>query len=159
MTAALETVAGVSIPDTALVREATEFIRDAENDLLFDHSRRVYLFGALQGQRRGLRPDLELLYVGAMFHDLGLSDERAIDRPGRARIPLAADGRFRTAYTCQQALATWHKITPGPAHSGVSDGPSLTARGPARCWRSVRRLRIRPNSQRRKPRYGQGTAG
>jgi hypothetical protein len=28
----------------------------------------------LQGQRRGLYPDPELLYVGAMFHDLGLTD-------------------------------------------------------------------------------------
>jgi hypothetical protein len=68
-----ETIADIAIPDTALVREITEFIRDAEDDLLFDHSRRVFLFGALQGQRRGLRPDLELLYAGAMFHDLGLT--------------------------------------------------------------------------------------
>ena len=76
MTAALETVAGVSIPDTALVREATEFIRDVEDDLLYHHSRRVFFFGALQGQHRGLVPDLELLYVGAMFHDLGLTEPR-----------------------------------------------------------------------------------
>ncbi|GFG69562.1 HD domain-containing protein [Mycolicibacter senuensis] len=67
------TVAGIAIPDTALVREATEFIRDVEDDLLFHHSRRVFFFGALQGQRRGLVADLELLYVGAMFHDLGLT--------------------------------------------------------------------------------------
>ncbi len=66
-------IAGVDIPDTALVRETTEFIREAEDDLLFDHSRRVFLFGALQGRLRGLNPDLELLYVGAMFHDLGLT--------------------------------------------------------------------------------------
>jgi HD superfamily phosphodiesterase len=66
-------IAGVEIPDTALVRETTEFIREAEDDLLFDHSRRVFLFGALQGRLRGLHPDLELLYVGAMFHDLGLT--------------------------------------------------------------------------------------
>jgi hypothetical protein len=68
-----ETIADIAIPDTALVREVTEFIRDAEDDLLFDHSRRVFLFGALQGRRRGLQPDLELLYAGAMFHDLGLT--------------------------------------------------------------------------------------
>ena len=68
-----QTIAGITIPDTPLVRDVTEFIRDAENDLLFDHSRRVFLFGALQGQRRGLYPDLELLYVGAMFHDVGLT--------------------------------------------------------------------------------------
>jgi HD superfamily phosphodiesterase len=73
-TSSLKTVAGITIPDTALVRDVTEFIRDAEDDLLFDHSRRVFLFGALQGRRRGLVPDLELLYVGAMFHDLGLTE-------------------------------------------------------------------------------------
>lgn len=67
-------IAGITIPDTALVRDVTEYIRDIENDLLFHHSRRVFLFGALQGQRRGLQPDLELLYVGAMFHDVGLTE-------------------------------------------------------------------------------------
>jgi len=67
-------IAGIELPDTALVREATEYIRDVEDDLLFHHSRRVFYFGALQGLRRGLQPDLELLYVGAMFHDIGLTD-------------------------------------------------------------------------------------
>jgi HD superfamily phosphodiesterase len=69
----IETIAGVAIPDTALVREATDFIRNAEDDVLFHHSRRVFLFGALHGRRLGLQPDPELLYVGAMFHDLGLT--------------------------------------------------------------------------------------
>jgi HD domain len=69
----METIAGIVIPDTALVREATEFIRGAEDDVLFHHSRRAYLFGALHGRRLGLQPDLELLYVAAMFHDLGLT--------------------------------------------------------------------------------------
>lgn len=73
-TRSIETIAGVVLPDTPLVREITELIRDAEDDLLFDHSRRVFLFGALQGRRRGLQPDLELLYAGAMFHDLGLTE-------------------------------------------------------------------------------------
>ena len=68
-----QTVAGVAIPDTPLVREVTEFIRDSEDDVLFDHSRRVFLFAALQGRRLGLQPDPELLYVGAMFHDFGLT--------------------------------------------------------------------------------------
>jgi HD domain len=72
-TQSIENIADIAIPDTALVRDITEFIRDAEDDLLFNHSRRVFLFGALQGRRRGLQPDLELLYAGAMFHDLGLT--------------------------------------------------------------------------------------
>jgi hypothetical protein len=69
-----QTIAGITIPDSPLVRDVTEYVRDVENDLLFDHSRRVFLFGALQGRRRGLEPDLELLYVGAMFHDVGLTE-------------------------------------------------------------------------------------
>ena len=68
------TIAGIQIPDTPLVHDVTDYIRAHENDLLFDHSRRVFLFGALQGLRRGLQPDLELLYVGAMFHDIGLTE-------------------------------------------------------------------------------------
>ncbi|MGA5538386.1 HD domain-containing protein [Mycolicibacterium nivoides] len=67
-------IAGIELPDTALVRETTEYIRDVEDDLLFHHSRRVFYFGALQGLQIGLTPDLELLYVGAMFHDLGLTE-------------------------------------------------------------------------------------
>jgi HD superfamily phosphodiesterase len=74
VTSSVETIAGIVIPDTTLVRDVTEYIRQAEDDLLFHHSRRVFLFGALHGRRLGLRPDLELLYVGAMFHDIGLTE-------------------------------------------------------------------------------------
>jgi HD superfamily phosphodiesterase len=69
-----ESIAGIDIPDTPLVRAITAHIRDAEDDLLFNHSRRVFIFGALQGRRRGLQPNLELLYAGAMFHDIGLTE-------------------------------------------------------------------------------------
>ena len=72
--ASTQSIAGIAIPDTPLTREITEYIRDTEDELLFNHSRRVFLFGALQGRRRGLQPDLELLYTGAMFHDIGLTE-------------------------------------------------------------------------------------
>jgi HD domain len=64
----------VKIPDSKMARELTQLIRDTESDLLFNHSTRVYLFGALTGQRKGLKFDPELLYVGAMFHDIGLTE-------------------------------------------------------------------------------------
>jgi hypothetical protein len=64
--------ATVSVPDSRLANEITEFIRDTEPSLLFNHSSRVYCFAALAGQRRGLKFDQELLYAGAMFHDIGL---------------------------------------------------------------------------------------
>jgi len=55
-----------------LAREATEFVQDVSTQLLFDHSRRVFLWASLQGEKLGLDYDPELLYVGAMFHDIGL---------------------------------------------------------------------------------------
>lgn len=94
-----ETIAGVTIPDSALAREATELVREAATPLVFDHSRRVFLFGALRGREQGLDFDSELLYVGAMFHDLGLTerfrrtDQRfEIDGADEARRFLTAHG-------------------------------------------------------------------
>jgi hypothetical protein len=64
---------GVGIPDSKLAREITEMVRDTTPPLLFHHSSRVYYFGALAGKHRGLSFDPELLYAGAMFHDMGLT--------------------------------------------------------------------------------------
>src|SRR6201997_3436332 len=70
-------VAGLAVPDSKLAREVTEVVRDTESLLLFHHSSRVYYWGALTGKRWGLRFDPELLYAGAMFHDMGLTPEYA----------------------------------------------------------------------------------
>ena len=72
MTATRTTVAGVLIPDSSLALEATEFVQDVSTQLLFDHSRRVFLWASLQGEKLALDYDPELLYIGAMFHDIGL---------------------------------------------------------------------------------------
>jgi hypothetical protein len=67
------TVPGACVPDSKLAREITELVRDTVSPLLFHHSSRVYYFGALAGKHRGLSFDPELLYAGAMFHDMGLT--------------------------------------------------------------------------------------
>src|SRR5246500_2919971 len=63
----------ISVPHSELAREITELVRDTESPLLFHHSSRVFYWGALTGVRRGLTFDAELLYAGAMFHDMGLT--------------------------------------------------------------------------------------
>jgi hypothetical protein len=68
-----QSIAGIRIPDSKLAREVTELVRDTTPPLLFHHSSRVYYFGALAGKHRGLTFDPELLYTGAMFHDMGLT--------------------------------------------------------------------------------------
>jgi hypothetical protein len=73
MTSTIRTaIAGIPIPDSIVTSEATEFVRDVSSQLLFDHSRRVFLWASLQGEKLGLDYDPELLYVGALFHDIGL---------------------------------------------------------------------------------------
>ena len=63
-----------AVPDSKFAKEVTQLIRDTESELLFNHSTRVYLWGALTGLRKELTFDRELLYVGAMFHDIGLTE-------------------------------------------------------------------------------------
>jgi hypothetical protein len=70
-----QTVAGVTVPGTKLARDATELVRDCTTGLVYHHSRRVFWFGSLLARNRGLSFDPELLYLGAMFHDLGLNEQ------------------------------------------------------------------------------------
>lgn len=65
----------INVPDSQMAKEVTELVRDTESELLFHHSSRVYYWGALTGQQRGLKVDSELLYVGCMFHDMGLTHD------------------------------------------------------------------------------------
>src|SRR2546430_9339673 len=76
-----QTAARVTVPDTKLARDATDLVRESTTDLVYHHSRRVFWFGSLQGRNRGLSVDPELLYIGAMFHDLGLNEQ--FPRSGR----------------------------------------------------------------------------
>jgi HD superfamily phosphodiesterase len=107
------------IPDSQLAREITEFVRDTETDLLFHHSSRVYYFGALAGQRRGLSFDPELLYAGAMFHDVGLmpSHSSAHDRFEVDGAHAAADFLRRRGIAPADVDTVWTAIalhtTPG----------------------------------------------
>ena len=66
-------ISGLTVPDSKLAREATELVRETEPSLLFNHSTRVYYFASLAGKRKGLKFDPELLYIAAMFHDMGLT--------------------------------------------------------------------------------------
>jgi hypothetical protein len=116
-------LAGIRIPDSKLAREITELVRDTESPLLFNHSSRVYYCGALAGKRRGLRFDPELLYAGAMFHDMGLTHQHSttterleVDSANTARDFLRGHGVHQ-----QDIETVWTAIalhtTPGiPRH-------------------------------------------
>jgi HD superfamily phosphodiesterase len=112
VTAQRTTIAGIAVPDSGLAREAAEFVRDASSRLLFDHSARVFLWAALQAERLSLEYDAELLYVGAMFHDVGLVEghrsrhERfEIDGANAARAFLERHGLHE-----EQVMTVWESI-------------------------------------------------
>jgi HD domain len=112
MSALRRTIAGVAIPDSALAREATEFVQDASTQLLFDHSRRVFLWASMRAEQLSLGYDAELLYVGAMFHDVGLlvghrsAHERfEIDGANAARAFLERHGLPE-----EQVMTVWESI-------------------------------------------------
>jgi hypothetical protein len=129
-----EVIAGVAIPSTTAAVEATRVIRRTTSPLIFHHSRRVFLFGAMHAQTHRLEPDPELLYLAALFHDTGLatpySDEEQrfeVDGADHARRFLLDHGfPARSVDTVWTAIAL--HTTPG-----VPDrlGPEIaaTARG------------------------------
>ena len=138
-------VAGVAIPDSKLAREVTELVSDTESPLLFHHSSRVYYWGALTGRRRGLRFDPELLYAGAMFHDLGLTPVYASAHE-RFEVDGANAARdfLRSHSVCERDIVTvWTAIalhtTPGiPQHMHpivalVTAGVEMDVLGTAFC--------------------------
>src|SRR5256885_11820437 len=116
-------LAGTTIPDSKLAREITELVRDSESPLLFHHSSRVYYWGALAGKRRRLKFDPELLYAGAMFHDMGLIHQHS-SQTERFEVDGANVARdfLRSHGIAQQDIETvWTAIalhtTPGiPQH-------------------------------------------
>jgi hypothetical protein len=92
-------IADIQIPDSKLAVEATDLLREYGTPLLINHSLRVFIFGALQGRKAKLKFDPELLYISAVFHDLGLvkpfssDDERfEVDGANAARSFLKSHG-------------------------------------------------------------------
>jgi hypothetical protein len=113
------TIAGIQVPDTATAAAATDFARQHTNPLIFDHSRRVFLFGSLRAADLDLKPDPELLYVASMMHDTGLftpfsEAEQRFELDGADH---ARDLLLRHGFTTADADVVWSAValhtTPG----------------------------------------------
>jgi hypothetical protein len=63
-----------SIPDSEICKKATQLVTEVSPTSLCNHCIRTFLFGDLLGIRDGLKCDRELLYLGAIMHDLGLTE-------------------------------------------------------------------------------------
>ena len=116
-----DTIAGIRVPDSAVARAATDLVREVDTDLLYHHSRRVFLWGSLKAEALGLKPDPELSYVAAMFHDLGLTERyrRTDQRFELDGADIAKRFLIEHGYSTDEAQKAWLAIalhtTPGIA--------------------------------------------
>lgn len=93
------TVAGITMPDSAIAKQATELLLEHGTPFLYNHSLRSFVFASLNGKQKKMLYDPELLYVSAAFHDLGLmphyssTDKRfEVDGANAARDFLRSHG-------------------------------------------------------------------
>ncbi|GAA2919717.1 MULTISPECIES: HD domain-containing protein [Streptomyces] len=73
------TYGDLPFPRTDLAFKAVRYVKGIEDPAIFNHSMRSYLYGRFLGEQQGLQPDRdyddELLFLGCLLHDSGLSVE------------------------------------------------------------------------------------
>ena len=69
----VQVLGGVTVIDTPLVTRAMELARRHSEPFLFNHAVRSWLFAVRLGQLEGIAHDAEVVAVGSLLHDLGLT--------------------------------------------------------------------------------------
>jgi len=77
-------IAGVSVPDSPLITEAIEYARKLSEPFLFNHAMRSWLFAAKIGAVKGIDCDPEVVAVGTILHDIGLT--AGVSGPNRFEV-------------------------------------------------------------------------
>ena len=84
-------IAGISVPDSPLINDVLEYAQKIYAPYLFNHAMRSWLFAAKIGQSRGIDCDFEVVAVGTILHDIGLS--AAVSGANRFEVNGAAAAR------------------------------------------------------------------
>lgn len=114
-------IAGVTVPDTPLVRDTVEWARASLSPFLFNHVMRSWLFATLLARLENAHVDTEVLAVTVLGHDMGLMSEFV--GPHRFEVDGANAGRSfaqRQGMSARQCQLVWDGIalhsTPSIAH-------------------------------------------
>jgi hypothetical protein len=81
-------VAGVSVPDSPLIKETLEYAQRLSEPYLFNHAVRSWLFAVKIGHSKGIDYDPEVVAVGTILHDIGLT--AGVSGPNRFEVNGAA---------------------------------------------------------------------
>jgi hypothetical protein len=66
-------IAGVHVPDNPLITAAIEYAQRLSEPYLFNHAMRSWLFAAMIGRMKGIDYDHEVVAIGTILHDIGLT--------------------------------------------------------------------------------------
>jgi HD domain len=90
---------GITVIDTPLIARAMEYARIHSEPFLFNHAVRSWLFAVRLGQLQDVPHDAEVVAVGTLLHDLGLTDSF----PGPKRFEIEGADAAR-AFAREQGL-------------------------------------------------------
>ena len=90
---------GITVVDTLLITRAMELAQAYSEPYLFNHAVRSWLFAVRLGQLQGVPHDAEVVAVGTLLHDLGLTS--SFTGPKRFEIEGADAAR---AFAREQGL-------------------------------------------------------
>src|SRR5687768_15032521 len=77
-------IAGVSVPDGPLITAVIEYAQRLSEPYLFNHAMRSWLFAELIGRTKGINFDREVVAVGTILHDIGLT--AGVSGPNRFEV-------------------------------------------------------------------------
>src|SRR5215510_6705784 len=77
-------IAGVTVPDTPLITAVVEYAQRVSEPYLFNHAMRSWLFAEAIGRMKGIDYDHEVVAIGTILHDIGLTP--SVPGPGRFEV-------------------------------------------------------------------------
>src|SRR5262249_46215057 len=77
-------IAGVNVSDTPLITTVIEYAQRISEPYLFNHSMRSWLFAEAIGRTKGIAYDREIVAIGTILHDIGLTT--SVSGPNRFEV-------------------------------------------------------------------------
>jgi len=77
-------IAGVSVSDTPLITAVIEYAQRISEPYLFNHAMRSWLFAEAIGRIQGVAYDREIVAIGTVLHDIGLT--ASVSGPNRFEV-------------------------------------------------------------------------
>src|SRR4051794_31576157 len=77
-------IAGVSVPDSPLITAVIEYAQRLSEPYLFNHAMRSWLFAEVIGHLKAIDYDREVVAIGTILHDIGLT--ASVSGPNRFEV-------------------------------------------------------------------------